>query len=242
LVTVGFVTGPQGNTCVLDPVPDGSGIHMCFPVALRQTRSTKYDRTAEMDELVGMLPEDFPCNVVVKEVTEGRSKGGLGLFSTSNIKQDATVCAYSGYYAHWSHVGKRSHAISVGFKPGHVICGLAVREVVHHISPAHCGSMINSTQENSVLIDDDANVDPVRNRFVFYKSLGKDKFNRDVGVAAIAMIAKRDIAQHEQILWSYAVTEMVDLTPFDLKKILQEALELKNRPKKRVIPEPVERV
>lgn len=93
-----------------------------------------------------------------------------------------------------------------------------------------------------MLFDDHANVEPVRNSFVFYESLGKDKFNRDVGVAAIAMIAKRDIAPNEQILWSYPVTEMADLTPCDLEKIFQEALKLKNRPKKRVKPEPVERV
>ena len=43
-------------------------------------------------------------------------------------------------------------------------------------------------------------------------------------------------------LWSYPVTEATDLTPCDLKKILQEASKLKNRPKKRVIPEPVGRV
>lgn len=196
-----------------------------------------------MEELAGMLPGDFPCHVVVKEVTEGRSKGGLGLFSTGNIKQGATVCAYSGHYVHWTLVGGKSHAISTGFKPGHVICGLGVREVVHDISPAHCGSIINSTQDTSGrFVDEDANVEPVKNRFVFHKSLGKDKINRDVGVAAIAMIAKRDIAPDEQILWSYAVTEMADLTPCDIKKILQEALELKNRPKKRAIPEPVGRV
>lgn len=188
-----------------------------------------------------MLPEDFPCRVVVREVTEGQSKGGLGLFSTGSIKRGDTVCVYSGHYVHWTHVGGRSHAISIGCgDDGHVICGLGVREVIDRISPAYCGSIINSTQENSVLIDDDANVEPVRDRFVFHKSLGKDKFNRDVGVAAIAMIAKRDIAPDEQILWSYPVTEMTDLTPCDLKKIFQDAWELKNRPKKRVILEPVE--
>lgn len=195
------------------------------------------------DLLAGMLPEDFPCHVVVREVTEGRSKGGLGLFSTDNIKRGDTVCVYSGHKVHWTHVVGRSHAISIGCgHQGHVICGLGVREVVHHISPAHCGSIINSTQQNSMLIDDDANVEPVRDRFVFHKTLGKDKFNRDVGVAAIAMIAKRDIAPDEQILWSYPVTEVTDLTPCDLKKIFQEARELKNRQKKRAIPEPVDRV
>lgn len=195
-----------------------------------------------MEELAGMLPEDFPCRVVVKEVTEGPSRGGLGLFSTGNIKQGATVCAYSGHYVHWTHVSGRSHAISIGVNPvhqGYVICGLGVREVVHHISPAHCGAIINSTQQNYVLVDDDANVEPLRNSFVFHKNIGKDKFNRDVGMAAIAVIAKRDIAPDEQILWSYPVTEMADLTPCDLKKIFQETLEQKNRPKKRAILEPV---
>ena len=199
-----------------------------------------------MEELAGMLPEGFPCRVVVKKVTEGRGKGGLGLFSTDIIKRGDTVCLYSGEYVHQTHVGNRkSHAIGIACNPDHksyVICGLGVRDVVNHISPALCGSIINSTQENYLLIDDDANVEPVRNRSVFYKSLGKDKFNRDVGVAAIAMIANRDIASGEQILWSYPVTEMTDLTPCNLKKIIKEALELKNRPKKRVTPEPVERV
>lgn len=199
-----------------------------------------------MEELAGMLPSDFPCRVVVKEVTEGRGKGGLGLFSTDIIHKGGMACLYSGHYVHWTHVGEgKSHAISVGFNSGpghqgHVICGLGVREVVDRISAALCGSIINSTQKNSLLIDDDASIEPVRNRSVLYKSLGKDKFNRDVGVAAIALIAKRDIAPGEQILWSYPVTEMSDMTPCNLNKILKEALDLKNRPRKRAIPEPVE--
>ena len=193
-----------------------------------------------MEELTNMLPEGFPCRVVVKQVTEGRGKGGLGLFSTGRINQGDVTCLYAGDYVHWKHVGnKRSHAISVGGSAANVICGLGVRQVVDRISPALCGSIINSTQENFMLVDDDANVEPVKNSFVFCKSLGKDKFNRDVGVAAIAMIAKRDIAPGEQLLWSYAVTEVTDLTPCNIEKILEETVELKTRPKKRVIPNPV---
>jgi len=208
-------------------------------------RPISHGRVAGMEELLaGVLPEDFPCRVVVREVIEGRCKGDLGLFSTGIIKKGDTICVYSGHYFHWTHAGgRKSHAISIGCgQQGHVICGLGVREVVHHTSPIHCGSIINSTQENSVLIDDDANAEPVRDRFVFHKTLGKDKCNRDVGVAAIAIIAKRDISPDEQILWSYPVTEVTDLTPCDLEKIFQEARELKNRPKKRAIPEPVDRV
>mgnify|MGYP006093480897 CR=1 FL=1 len=197
-----------------------------------------------MEELAGMLPGDFPCRVVVKEVTEGRGKDGLGLFSTDIIKKGDMACLYSGHYVHWTLVDGKSHAIGIGFNSGpghhgHVICGLGVREVVDHISPALCGSIINSTQENYLLIDDDASVEPVKNRSILYKSLGKDKFNRDVGVAAIAMVAKRDIAPGEEILWSYPVTRVTDMTPCDINKILKEGLELKNRPKKRTTPVPV---
>ena len=41
------------------------------------------------------------------------------------------------------------------------------------------------TEENSVLIDADANVEPRRDQVVFYKSIGQDKLNRDVGLSAI---------------------------------------------------------
>lgn len=198
-------------------------------------------------KLAGMLPGDFTCRVIVKEVTQGRGKGGLGLFATDIIREGDTACFYGGEYVHWTHVRNRSHAISVALNSdpghkGHVICGLGVREDVDRTHPALCGCIINSTEENSLLIDSDANVEPVRNRSVFYESFGKDKFNRDVGVATIAMVAKRNIAPEEQILFSYAVTEMTDMTPCNLNKILNEALELKNCPKKRVIPQPVERV
>ena len=222
---------------------------MCSPVVLfqtptDQTQLTKHDRAADM-ELAKMLRADFPCNVVVKEVTEGRGKGGLGLFSTGIIKKGDTACLYAGDYVHWTYVPKSAHAISVGLNSdydhiGHVICGLGVRAIVERISPALCGSIINSTEKNSVLIDADANVEPVKDRSVLYESLGKDEFNRDVGLAAIAMVATRDIAPEEQILWSYFVTETTDTTPCNLTKILNEALELKNRAKKRVTPQPVE--
>ena len=136
------------------------------------------------------------------------------MFST-RIKKNNVVCLYSGDYLHWTHVVGKSHAISVALHPGHsgyVICGRGVRGLVDRYPPALLGCIINSTEENSLLIDADANVKPIRDRFVLYKSFGKDKHNRDVGLAALAMVATRDIAPEEQILWSYCVTEMTDMT------------------------------
>jgi len=223
--------------CVSLVVPD---THVC-PL------SSPHKSNPTLMELVPFIPQHFVCHVVVK-----KSREEYGLFSTGFLKKGATVCFYAGDYLHWTHVGEgKSHAISVAFHSdhhGHVICGRGVREVLDRIPPALCGSIINSTEANSRLIDSNANVEPVKNHHAFYKSFGKDKSNRDVGVAAIAMVATRDIVPDEEILWSYPVVEMTDMTPCNREGILKEAYDLKQArdlkklSRKRVIPQPLERV
>lgn len=190
-------------------------------------------------ELLSLLPREFPRHTVVNEVTEGRGKGGRGVFSTG-ILEGQTACWYMGHYLHHSHVGDgKSHAISVAFQvdhPGHVICGRVVLEVVDDIPAGFCGALINSTEKDSVLSYTDANIQPKKYEAVFLKIIGHDKMHRPVGLAAIPMVATKDIPKGEQLLWSYPVTEETDMTPCDISGIIEEGKALKAGSKKRAIP------
>lgn len=195
-----------------------------------------------MDMLKLLPQEGFPRHTVVNEVHEGRGKGGFGLFSTGILKGQV-ACWYMGQYLHHSHIGDgKSHAIGVAIRRediGHVICGRIVRQHAHTIPAGLCGALVNSTEKESVLFYDDDNVQPVKNDAVFFNANGKDNMNRTVGLAAIPMVAIKDIPEGKQLLWSYPVTKEIDMTPCDIAAIIREAESMKSRPRKRAVPVPL---
>lgn len=197
-----------------------------------------------MDVLKLLPREGFPRHTVVNEVHEDHGKYGLGLFSTGCIEKGQVACWYMGHYLHYSHVGDgKSHAVGVAIRCedlGHVICGRIVRQYAASIPAGLCGALINSTEKENLLMYDDDNVQPVKNDAVFFNTIGKDKMNRTIGLAAIPMVAIKNIAKGEQLLWSYAVSKEIDMTPCDIAAIVAEAesMKLKSRSRK-IMPVPI---